>query len=331
MSTCDQQTHQPDRIVRTRDQTEALLPSEFWFGTLNQRGCIPIIIPRSGLASMRKISLPIVLLTLALGYAFPALLHAGEPVINSVQVDFAAHTIAIAGADFGNAPPTVTLGATLLAVTAHSPTAIQATLPSGLAAGSYRLLVAAATTPPGIALLDVTVGTAGAQGPPGPSGDVSALTNQFTALQTAVSALQSQVASLQKQLNDANSALALAPFVLVDRNPQDGVAGPHITFKGANIHIVSGSGATDDHGASIGLGNLIIGYDEPPPALGGTDRHGSHNLVIGRYHRFTYDAFGGFVAGEANTISAPEASVLGGESNTAAVTQSIRPQPPFIP
>lgn len=331
MSTCDQQTHQPDGVGRTRDQTEALLPSELRFGTLDQRCRIPIIIPQPGLAPMRKISLSIVLLTLALGYAFPAFLHAGQPVINSAQVDLSTHMIAIAGTDFGNAPPTVTLGATLLAVTAHSPTAIQAMLPSGLAAGSYRLLVATATTPPGIALLDVTVGTSGAQGPPGPLGDISTLTNQLTALQTTVSALQNQVASLQKQLNDADSALALAPFVLVDRNPQDGVPGPHITFKGANIHVVSGSGATDDHGASTGLGNLIIGYDEPPPALGGTDRHGSHNLVIGRYHRFTYDAFGGFVAGEANTISAPEASVLGGESNTAAVTQSIRPQPPFVP
>jgi hypothetical protein len=280
---------------------------------------------------MRKISLSIVLLTLALDYAFPAVLHAGQPAINSAQVDLSAHTIAIAGTDFGNAPPMVTLGTTLLVVTAFSPTAIQATLPSGLAAGAYHLLVATATTPPGFALLDVTVGTAGAQTPPGLPGDISALTNQLTALQTTVSALQHQVASLQKQLNDANSALALAPFVLVDRNPQDGVAGPHITFKGANIHIVSGSGATDDHGASTGLGNLIVGYNEPPPALGDADRRGSHNLVIGRYHRFTYDVFGGFVAGEANTISAPEASVLGGESNTAAVTQSIRPQPPFVP
>ena len=271
------------------------------------------------------------MLTLALGFAFPAFLRAGAPVINSAQADVGAHTITIAGTDFGDTPPTVTLGGMALTVIAHSPTAIQAALPSGLTAGSYHLLVATATTPPGIAFLDVTVGTTGPPGPPGPAGDASALAGQVTTLQATVSALQSQVASLQKRLDDANSALALAPFVLVDRNPQDGVAGPHITFKGANVHIVSGSGATDDHGASTGLGNLIIGYDEPPPALGGTDRSGAHNLVIGRYHRFTFDVFGGFVAGQANTISAPEASVLGGESNTAAVTQSIRPQPPFVP
>src|SRR5690349_5752018 len=114
---------------------------------------------------MRKVSLPIMMLTLALGFAFPALLRAGAPAINSAQADLAAHTIAIAGTDFGSTAPTVTLGAVPLTVTAYSPTAIQATLPAGLAAGSYRLLVATATTPPGIAPLDVTVGTAGPAGP----------------------------------------------------------------------------------------------------------------------------------------------------------------------
>jgi hypothetical protein len=34
--------------------------------------------------------------------------------------------------------------------------------------------------------------------------------------------------------------------------------------RGANIHIASGSGATDDNGNSSGIENLIIGYDENP-------------------------------------------------------------------
>ncbi len=33
---------------------------------------------------------------------------------------------------------------------------------------------------------------------------------------------------------------------------------------GANIHIVSGSEASDDNGNSSGIGNLTIGYDENP-------------------------------------------------------------------
>ena len=73
-----------------------------------------------------------------------------------------------------------------------------------------------------------------------------------------------------------------------------------------------------------GLGNLIIGYDEDPaqgspnkPIQTG-DRSGSHNLIIGRYHRFTGTAFGGLVAGEQNTISYWVASVTGGAGNIAS-------------
>jgi hypothetical protein len=40
-----------------------------------------------------------------------------------------------------------------------------------------------------------------------------------------------------------------------------GVVGPNIVFTGANIHIVDGSGSTDDNGGALrGLGNLVIGY-----------------------------------------------------------------------
>jgi hypothetical protein len=71
---------------------------------------------------------------------------------------------------------------------------------------------------------------------------------------------------------------------------------------------------------------LIIGYDEDPgmapvpafPPLEPGDRGGSHNLVIGRWHRFTQAAFGGFIAGEANFIINEGASVSGGFTNTAS-------------
>jgi polyhydroxyalkanoate synthesis regulator phasin len=164
---------------------------------------------------------------------------------------------------------------------------------------------------------------------------VNADATQITALQTNVTALQnqcssdtSQITALQNQLAavQKNNALLLGPFVSVDPNPENGVAGPNITFTGANIHIVSGSGATDDHrfsgGSSSGLGSLIIGYDEVPPPgtppLSPGDRDGSHNLVIGEFNRFTSPAFGGLVAGRLNAISAQEASVSGGNGNTAS-------------
>src|SRR5260370_27824452 len=78
------------------------------------------------------------------------------------------------------------------------------------------------------------------------------------------------------------------------------------------------SGSTDDNDHPTGLGNLIIGYDEPPGGLSSTERGGSHNVVIGRYNRFTRAAFGSLVAGSLNTISNRETSVTGGANNTAS-------------
>jgi hypothetical protein len=154
--------------------------------------------------------------------------------------------------------------------------------------------------------------------------EMAGLQAKVASLQKIVSTLQRQIASLERQLAtvQSNPALALGPFVSVHANSENGVVGPHITFKGANIHIVSGSGFTSDNDNPTGLGNLIIGYDEPPGDLARTDRMGSQNLVIGRYNRFTQAAFGGIVAGELNTISNSEASVTAGATNTASGLQA---------
>jgi hypothetical protein len=149
--------------------------------------------------------------------------------------------------------------------------------------------------------------------------EIEALEAKVASLQATVSALQTQLAAVQ-----SNPALALGPFVSVDPNPEIGMVGPHIIFKGANIHVISGSGATNDNGNPSGLGNLVIGYDEDPSGLGGGgvlgpgDRGGSHNLVIGRGNRFTKHALGGFVAGELNTIDDEATSIAGGFENTAS-------------
>ena len=90
-----------------------------------------------------------------------------------------------------------------------------------------------------------------AQGIPHELADLKA---RVASLEATVSALQAQVAAIQ-----SNHSLLLGPFVNVDPNPEVGVIGLHIIFSGANIHIVSGSGATNDHGNPTGLGNLIIG------------------------------------------------------------------------
>jgi hypothetical protein len=87
--------------------------------------------------------------------------------------------------------------------------------------------------------------------------------------------------------------------------------GDDFVFTGVNVHVRSGSGSTS--GTINGLGNLIVGYDEPRSS--GSDKSGSHNLVIGRYHNYT--SYGGLVAGYQNTVSNIYASVSGGHYNTA--------------
>jgi hypothetical protein len=72
---------------------------------------------------------------------------------------------------------------------------------------------------------------------------------QIAALQAEVATLQGQVATLQSQVAtlQANGALVLAPYVSV----VNGLAGPHIIFNGANIHIQDGLGTTDDNTTTI--------------------------------------------------------------------------------
>ena len=106
---------------------------------------------------------------------------------------------------------------------------------------------------------------------------------------------------------------AILRYLVVDTNTINGLRGPHVIFRGANVHIQSGSNATN------GLGNLIIGNNEMPgggPSPTGTNRTGSHNLVIGFGH--SYSASGGFVAGTMNSISGQASSVSGGTGNTAS-------------
>jgi len=113
-----------------------------------------------------------------------------------------------------------------------------------------------------------------------------------------------------------------------------------LIIAGANVHIQSGSGATGDAGSPVGLGNLIIGYDEDGGwgADGvwdsGDDKSGSHNLVIGPFH--SYPGVGGVVGGydnhalgnhaglfgAQNVASGERSSVTGGTQNSAGGDES---------
>jgi hypothetical protein len=105
--------------------------------------------------------------------------------------------------------------------------------------------------------------------------------------------------------------------------------GNEVFITGANLHLVNGLGrtdCTDAEGSPIpdcpnGLGNLIVGYNEPrDPVFGENIRTGSHNVVVGPGHNFS--RVGGLVAGELNEISGDFASVLGGDFNSATNRQS---------
>ncbi|MCH8504525.1 MAG: hypothetical protein LAT50_09400, partial [Ectothiorhodospiraceae bacterium] len=122
------------------------------------------------------------------------------------------------------------------------------------------------------------------------------------------------------------------------------IADPHhpndhtVRFSAVNVQIVNGTGSTD--GATNGLGNLILGYNEErsgPATCTRGGRHnsgaadpatrcegwngewaesfksGSHNLVAGIGN--AYSGYGGVVLGENNAATGALTSVLGGENN----------------
>jgi hypothetical protein len=104
-------------------------------------------------------------------------------------------------------------------------------------------------------------------------------------------------------------------------------SGRNMFITKANLHIRNGLGRTDcgeQTGEPIpdcpnGLGNLIVGYNEPRGEANGENiRTGSHNVVVGKRHNFS--RFGGLVVGEINEISGDFAVVSGGLGNTAGGT-----------
>ena len=165
---------------------------------------------------------------------------------------------------------------------------------------------------------------------------VTELEAQIADLQALVASLQPQPANLEnldnyarvEQIADLQALVAslqpdnlknLGNYVRVDESGPT----PVVWFEAVNVKIVNGTGFTGSTlGAPAilnGLGNLIVGYDEPrDPAEGAgeSDKTGSHNLIVGPDHN--YSSYGGFVAGAINTVSAPNASVSGGGFNTAS-------------
>lgn len=170
------------------------------------------------------------------------------------------------------------------------------------------------------------IGPVGPQGPIGPKGEDGANAADLSALYAKVAELEERL-----EIMEENTVLGLDGYVQLDRS----VPGrPTAMFAGLNVQIVNGRGQTE---SINGLGNLIVGYDEP--RVGGVlmcsdgrystqsscvgngevwstiHKSGSHNVVVGKENN--YSRYGGIVTGLANSITARFATVTGGLKNIA--------------
>jgi hypothetical protein len=141
---------------------------------------------------------------------------------------------------------------------------------------------------------------------------IASLTNDLASAKQTIAALDTSVQGHTTTLANAAPVLAIAPYISLSSLALDGVAGPNIVISGANLHVRSGAGSSY---TANGLGNLIVGYNEPPesPAVG--YRGGSGNLVVGKENSFP--SSGCLVAGVRNTVGSQFNSVSGGLGNTA--------------
>lgn len=95
---------------------------------------------------------------------------ATKPTIFSAIVDFSKRQLTITGENFSphHSAPVVSLDNSTLPLVSFSDASTVATLPSGLASGSYRLTVA--NSEKKVGSLTLTIGTTGQQGVPGTQG-----------------------------------------------------------------------------------------------------------------------------------------------------------------
>ena len=138
-----------------------------------------------------------------------------------------------------------------------------------------------------------------------------ALAAETAAREAAEAALQAGIDAVSTGATGPPVLTQLANYVTINPNTINGLAGPHIIFTGANLHIRNGQGGT--YFGATGVGNLIVGYNSI--VVGTETRGGSHNVVIGDAH--SYPSIGGFVAGFGNRVLGHATSVSGGEFNTA--------------
>ncbi len=172
-----------------------------------------------------------------------------------------------------------------------------------------------------ICLLSNSLPTALAQGY---GTTLRSILQRITALETAQKATTANLTSLNNSVASLDTKTKYLTTG-VDRNGY-----PASYFTACNVYIQDGLGSTSgmptdpiDFGMfgygplprTNGLGNLIIGYNEPQAfhAPGGTvtgQYTGSHNLIVGAGNQ--YSSFGAIVGGAVNYSDAPYGSILDG-------------------
>ena len=173
-----------------------------------------------------------------------------------------------------------------------------------------------------ICLLSNSLPTALAQGY---GTTLRSILQRISALETAQKTTTTAIASLTGNVTTLNTKTKYLTTG-IDRNGY-----PASYFTACNVYIQDGLGSTSgipndplDFGLSEphtnGLGNLIIGYNEPSSFVtqnGGNlveDQYtGSHNLVLGGGNQ--YSSFGAIVGGAVNYSDAPYGSILNGNLN----------------
>ncbi len=177
-----------------------------------------------------------------------------------------------------------------------------------------------------ICLLSNSLPTAFAQGY---GTTLRSILQRITALETAQTATTANLSSL----NSSVASLDTKTKYLTTGVDSNGY--PASYFTACNVYIQDGLGSTsgvasnpnlandifgiDRRGSTLpvtnGLGNLIIGYNEPDRFNPNQYYTGSHNLIIGGGN--SYSSIGAIVGGLDNYSGAPFASMLSGIRNAA--------------
>ncbi len=142
----------------------------------------------------------------------------------------------------------------------------------------------------------------------------SALTAEQNRATAAEAALTSQLGTLQTAGSGATTRLTALETKTAALSASTVGGQPAVVFSGVNVYVENGMGQT---GTANGLGNLVVGYDEPSTA---NVRTGSHNLVLGTQNDFS--SWGGLIAGEQGSNAGAYATVIGGKGLTTNVADS---------